>query len=79
VAIENDNDTLRGKLDRRFGRAQLEPGCLGELVDLISTIGFSDDAGLRGDPIGKITNTSWTNSPWRRARRGASSSGHPPV
>jgi type I restriction enzyme M protein len=54
VAIENDNEILRGKLDRRFGRAQLEPGRLGELVDLISTIGFSDDAGLRGDPIGKI-------------------------
>ena len=54
VAIENDNDSLRGKLDRRFGRAQLEPGRLGELVDLISTIGFRDDAGLQGDPIGKI-------------------------
>ena len=54
VVIENDNEILRGKLDRRFGRAQLEPGRLGELVDLISTIGFSDDAGLQGDPIGKI-------------------------
>jgi type I restriction enzyme M protein len=54
VAIENENETLRGKLDRRFGRAQLEPGRLGELVDLISRIGFKDDAGLQGDPIGKI-------------------------
>lgn len=54
AAIENENGTLRGKLDRRFGRAQLEPGRLGELVDLISTIGFKDDAGLQGDPIGKI-------------------------
>jgi type I restriction enzyme M protein len=54
VAIENENEKLRGKLDRRFGRAQLEPGRLGELVDLISTIGFKEDAGLQGDPIGKI-------------------------
>ena len=54
AAIENENEKLRGKLDRRFGRAQLEPGRLGELVDLISTIGFKDDAGLQGDPIGKI-------------------------
>jgi type I restriction enzyme M protein len=54
VAIENDNDSLRGKLDRRFGRAQLEPGRLGELVDLISTIGFRNDTGLQGDAIGKI-------------------------
>jgi type I restriction enzyme M protein len=54
AAIENENEKLRGKLDRRFGRAQLEPGRLGELVDLISTIGFKEDAGLQGDPIGKI-------------------------
>jgi type I restriction enzyme M protein len=40
-AIEADNKTLKGILDKRFGRTQLEPGKLGELVDLISTIGFS--------------------------------------
>jgi len=54
VAIENENPTLRGKLDKRFGAAQLEPGRMGELVDLISTIGFADDPTLQGDPIGKI-------------------------
>ena len=31
---------MKGILDKRFGRAQLEPGKLGELVDLVSTIGF---------------------------------------
>lgn len=41
VAIEKENPSLRGKLDKRFGAAQLEPGRLGELVDLISTIGFA--------------------------------------
>ena len=42
TAIENENLPLRGKLDKRFGRAQLEQGVLGELIDLISTIGFAD-------------------------------------
>ena len=42
TAIENENPTLRGKLDKRFGRAQLGQGVLGELIDLISTIGFGD-------------------------------------
>ena len=31
-AIEADNPRLRGILDKRFGRTQLEPGRLGELV-----------------------------------------------
>lgn len=39
-AIEAENPRLKGILDKRFGRAQLEPGKLGELIDLISTIGF---------------------------------------
>jgi len=41
-AIEADNKTLKGILDKRFGRTQLEPGRLGELVDLVSTIGFGE-------------------------------------
>jgi len=53
VAIENENQTLRGKLDKRFGAAQLEPGRMGELVDLISTIGFADDQ-RAGDVLGEV-------------------------
>ena len=45
TAIENHNPSLRGKLDKRFGRVQLQPGVLGELIDLISTIGFGDEYG----------------------------------
>ena len=41
--IESENKSLRGKLDKRFGRTQLSEGKLGELIDLISTIGFSDN------------------------------------
>lgn len=39
--IEKDNPSLKGILDKRFGRARLEPGRLGELVDLVSTIGLA--------------------------------------
>ena len=51
--IEGENERLRNKLDRRFGRSQLEPARLGELVDLISTIGFADDQ-RSGDVLGEV-------------------------
>jgi len=53
VAIETENPTLRGKLDKRFGAAQLEPGRLGELVDLIATIGFAGEQ-PSGDVLGEV-------------------------
>jgi type I restriction enzyme M protein len=40
IAIEQDNPPLKGILDKRFARTQLDPGRLGELIDLISSIGF---------------------------------------
>ena len=54
VAIENENpNTLQGKLDKRFGAAQLEPGRMGELVDLISGIGFGEGK-KSGDVLGEV-------------------------
>ena len=53
TAIENDNSSLRGKLDKRFGRSQLGQGVLGELIDLISTIGFADKYGST-DLLGEV-------------------------
>ena len=53
VAIENEKPTLRGNLDKRFGADQLEPGRMGELVDLISTIAFADEQ-RSGDVLGEI-------------------------
>ena len=53
VAIENENPTLRGKLDKRFGAAQLEPGRMGELVNLISTIGFGEEE-KASDVLGEV-------------------------
>tara|TARA_Y100000590_G_scaffold335537_1_gene381942 strand:+ start:123 stop:1682 length:1560 start_codon:yes stop_codon:yes gene_type:complete len=51
--IENENQSLRGKLDKRFGRSQLEEGMMGELIDLISTIGFSGEQ-KAGDILGEV-------------------------
>ncbi|MFJ4397541.1 type I restriction-modification system subunit M [Pseudomonas sp. NPDC089396] len=54
AAIEAENPKLKNILDKRFARAQLPDGKLGELVDLISTIGFGDDAGKARDLLGQV-------------------------
>ena len=53
VDIESENQSLKGKLDKRFGRTELQAGKLGELIDLISTIGFSEDQNS-GDMLGEV-------------------------
>ena len=40
--IELENPKLKGILDKRYARVQLPDGKLGELVDLVSTIGFGE-------------------------------------
>ena len=52
--IETDNPKLKGILDKRFARAQLPDGKLGELVNLISTIGFGDDPSKARDILGQV-------------------------
>lgn len=54
VVIETENPKLKGILDKRYARAQLPDGKLGELVDLISTIGFGEDAGQARDVLGQV-------------------------
>jgi type I restriction enzyme M protein len=51
--IETENKSLKGKLDKRFGRTELGVGKLGELVDLISTIGFTEEQNA-GDMLGEV-------------------------
>ncbi|WP_415285808.1 class I SAM-dependent DNA methyltransferase [Candidatus Pelagibacter sp. Uisw_104] len=53
IEIENENKFLQGKLDKRFGRTQLEAGKLGELIDLISKIGFTDEQ-KASDLLGEV-------------------------
>ncbi|CAE6709503.1 type I restriction-modification system subunit M [Candidatus Nitrotoga fabula] len=54
VFIETENPKLKGILDKRYARAQLPDGKLGELVDLVSTIGFGEDAGQARDVLGQV-------------------------
>jgi type I restriction enzyme M protein len=53
VAIETENPRLKNILDKRFARTELEPGRLGELVDLISKIGFGGKEKAR-DVLGEV-------------------------
>jgi type I restriction enzyme M protein len=52
--IETENAKLKGILDKRYARAQLPDGKLGELVDLVSTIGFGDNPSTARDILGQV-------------------------
>jgi type I restriction enzyme M protein len=52
--IEAENPKLKGILDKRYARAQLPDGKLGELVDLISKIGFGDSGQSAIDLLGQV-------------------------
>ena len=52
--IETENPKLKGILDKRYARAQLPDGKLGELVDLVSTIGFGDNPSVARDTLGQV-------------------------
>lgn len=52
--IEIENPKLKGILDKRYARAQLPDGKLGELVDMISTIGFGDNPSNTRDVLGQV-------------------------
>jgi len=53
IEIENENKFLQGKLDKRFGRTQLEEGVLGQLIDKISEIGFTEEQKAQ-DLLGEV-------------------------
>jgi type I restriction enzyme M protein len=52
--LEGDNPKLKGILDKRYARAQLPDGKLGELVDLVSQIGFGDNPAVARDVLGQV-------------------------
>ena len=52
--IETENPKLKGILDKRYARAQLPDGKLGELVDLVSTIGFGENPSTARDVLGQV-------------------------
>jgi type I restriction enzyme M protein len=53
VAIEDHNPPLKNILDKRFARTQIEPSRLGQLVDLISKIGFTSEDKAK-DVLGEV-------------------------
>ncbi|QLH75393.1 MAG: SAM-dependent DNA methyltransferase [Methanomassiliicoccales archaeon] len=54
IAIEKDNPSLKGVLNKDYGRATLDKQKLGELVDLIGTIGLGDAENRSKDVLGRV-------------------------
>jgi type I restriction enzyme M protein len=54
VAIERDNPRLKGILPKDYARPALDKNRLGELIDLIGTIGLGDAANRSKDILGRV-------------------------
>ena len=54
VAIERDNPRLKGILPKDYARPALDKNRLGELIDLIGSIGLSDKANRSKDILGRV-------------------------
>jgi type I restriction enzyme M protein len=54
VAIERDNPRLKGILPKDYARPALDKNRLGELIDLIGTIGMGDKENRSKDILGRV-------------------------
>ena len=54
AAIERDNSTLKGVLPKDYGRPALDKQRLGELIDLIGTIGLGDKQNRSRDVLVRV-------------------------
>jgi type I restriction enzyme M protein len=54
VAIERDNKSLKGVLPKDYARPSLDKQRLGELIDLIGTIGLGDAESRSKDILGRV-------------------------
>ncbi len=54
VAIERDNPSLKGVLPKEYGRPNLDKQRLGELIDLVGTIGLGDRENRSKDILGRV-------------------------
>jgi type I restriction enzyme M protein len=54
VAIERDNKSLKGVLPKDYARPALDKQRLGELIDLIGTIGLGDPENRSKDILGRV-------------------------
>lgn len=53
-AIERDNASLKGVLPKNYGRPGLDKQRLGELIDLVGTIGLGDRESRSKDVLGRV-------------------------
>ena len=54
TAIERDNKVLKGVLPKDFARPALDKARLGEIIDLIATIGLGDAKSRQQDILGRV-------------------------
>lgn len=54
IAIEKDNPSLKGVLPKEYARPALDKERLGELIDLIGTIGLGDKENRSKDILGRV-------------------------
>src|SRR5208283_4617392 len=53
-AIERENSSLKGVLPKNYARESLDKQRLGELIDLIGTIGLGDRESRKKDILGRV-------------------------
>jgi type I restriction enzyme M protein len=53
-AIEKENSSLKGVLPKDYARPQLDKTRVGELIDLVGTIGLGDEASRSKDILGRV-------------------------
>lgn len=54
TAIERDNPNVKGVLAKDYARPALDKTKLGEIIDLIGTIGLGDKASRSKDILGRV-------------------------
>ncbi len=54
TAIERDNPPLKGVLPKDYARPALDKSRLGQLIDLIATIGLGDEESRQRDVLGRV-------------------------
>ena len=52
--IENENSSLKGVLPKVYARQNLDPACLGELIDMIGNIALGDAKSRSADILGHV-------------------------
>ena len=70
LAIERDNKSLKGVLPKEYARPALDKQRLGELIDLIGTIGLGDAENHPRTFWGGFTSTSWPSFTSAEGKKG---------